>query len=73
MSPPGWWLHLAAYCARLMVDSSLSRTFFLGLKLLAGAPARWKREMLCEWTEDLNVWHQDPVTSPDDYQDRHMI
>jgi len=23
---------------------------------LAGDPARWKREMLCEWTEDLNVW-----------------
>jgi phage FluMu gp28-like protein len=25
-------------------------------KQLAGDPARWKREMLCEWTEDLNVW-----------------
>ena len=23
---------------------------------LAGDPARWRREMLCEWTEDLNVW-----------------
>ena len=23
---------------------------------LAGDPARWKREMLCEWTEDANVW-----------------
>jgi len=23
---------------------------------LAGDPARWKREMICEWTEDLNVW-----------------
>jgi hypothetical protein len=23
---------------------------------LAGDPARWKREMLCEWTEDQNVW-----------------
>jgi len=23
---------------------------------LQGDPARWKREMLCEWTEDLNVW-----------------
>jgi len=25
-------------------------------KQLAGDPARWRREMLCEWTEDLNVW-----------------
>jgi len=25
-------------------------------KQLAGDPARWKREMLCEWTEDLDVW-----------------
>jgi ribosomal protein L37AE/L43A len=25
-------------------------------KQLAGDPTRWKREMLCEWTEDLNVW-----------------
>jgi phage FluMu gp28-like protein len=25
-------------------------------KQLQGDPARWKREMLCEWTEDLNVW-----------------
>jgi len=23
---------------------------------LAGDPARWRREMLVEWTEDLNVW-----------------
>jgi hypothetical protein len=23
---------------------------------LKGDPARWKREMLCEWTEDQNVW-----------------
>ena len=23
---------------------------------LAGDPARWRREMLCEWTEDQNVW-----------------
>jgi hypothetical protein len=23
---------------------------------LQGDPARWKREMLCEWTEDQNVW-----------------
>ena len=23
---------------------------------LAGDPARWKREMLCEWTEDTDVW-----------------
>ena len=23
---------------------------------LAGDPARWRREMLCEWSEDLNVW-----------------
>ena len=27
-------------------------------KQLAGDPARWKREMLCKWTEDLNVWLQ---------------
>jgi len=25
-------------------------------KQLAGDPARWKREMLCEWTEDVDVW-----------------
>ncbi len=25
-------------------------------KQLKGDPTRWKREMLCEWTEDLNVW-----------------
>jgi phage FluMu gp28-like protein len=23
---------------------------------LAGDPARWRREMLCEWTEDMNAW-----------------
>jgi len=23
---------------------------------LAGDPSRWKREMLCEWTEDTNTW-----------------
>ena len=23
---------------------------------LQGDPARWRREMLCEWTEDLDVW-----------------
>jgi phage FluMu gp28-like protein len=23
---------------------------------LAGDPSRWRREMLCEWSEDLNVW-----------------
>ena len=23
---------------------------------LQGDPSRWKREMLCEWSEDLNVW-----------------
>jgi hypothetical protein len=23
---------------------------------LSGDPARWRREMLCEWSEDLNVW-----------------
>ena len=23
---------------------------------LAGDPSRWRREMLCEWAEDLNVW-----------------
>jgi len=25
-------------------------------KQLEGDPARWKREMLCEWTEDTDVW-----------------
>ena len=25
-------------------------------KQLTGDPARWKREMLCEWAEDLDVW-----------------
>jgi len=25
-------------------------------KQLQGDPARWKREMLCEWTEDTDVW-----------------
>ena len=25
-------------------------------KQLSGDPARWRREMLCEWTEDQNVW-----------------
>jgi len=25
-------------------------------KQLTGDPARWKREMLCEWTEDTDVW-----------------
>ena len=25
-------------------------------KQLAGDPMRWRREMLCEWTEDLDVW-----------------
>jgi len=25
-------------------------------KQLAGDPSRWKREMLCEWAEDLNIW-----------------
>ena len=25
-------------------------------KQLAGDPDRRKREMLCEWTEDLNIW-----------------
>ena len=25
-------------------------------KQLAGDPGRWRREMLCEWTEDLDVW-----------------
>ncbi len=23
---------------------------------LAGDPSRWRREMLCEWTEDMNAW-----------------
>jgi hypothetical protein len=25
-------------------------------KQLAGDPSRWRREMLCEWTEDTNTW-----------------
>ena len=49
--------HKVVYAQALPPNGPLSPEI-VGLieKQLAGDPARWKREMLCEWTEDLNVW-----------------
>jgi len=49
--------HKVVYTQALPPNGPLSREIVdMIKKQLAGDPARWKREMLCEWTEDLNVW-----------------
>ena len=49
--------HRVVYTEALPTNGPLSPEI-VGMieKQLAGDPARWKREMLCEWTDDLNVW-----------------
>jgi len=49
--------HTVTYEKALPPDGPLSPEIVETIrKQLAGDPARWKREMLCEWTEDLDVW-----------------
>jgi len=49
--------HMVTYDRCFSPDGPLSPEIVETIKKqLAGDPARWKREMLCEWTEDLNVW-----------------
>ena len=49
--------HMVTYDRCFPPDGPLSPEIVETIrKQLAGDPARWKREMLCEWTEDLNVW-----------------
>ena len=53
--------HRVAYTEALPPNGPLSPEIVAMIeKQLAGDPARWKREMLCKWTEDLDVW---PPTS----------
>jgi len=49
--------HKVVYTEALSPDGPLSPEM-VGLieRQLAGDPARWRREMLCEWVEDLDVW-----------------
>ncbi len=50
-------IHKVVYTEALPPNGPLSPEVVKMIeKQLAGDPARWKREMLCEWTEDLNVW-----------------
>jgi len=49
--------HTLPYTRALPPDGPLSPMVVEAIeKQLSGDPARWKREMLCQWTEDLNVW-----------------
>jgi len=49
--------HKVVYTKALAPNGPLSPEIVAMIeKQLAGDPARWRREMLCEWTEDLNVW-----------------
>jgi len=49
--------HKVIYTQAFPPDGPLSKEIVDMIEAqLAGDPARWKREMLCEWTEDLNVW-----------------
>lgn len=49
--------HKVPYTEALSPNGPLSPEM-VGLieRQLAGDPARWRREMLCEWVEDLDVW-----------------
>jgi phage FluMu gp28-like protein len=49
--------HKVVYTQAFPPDGPLSKEIVDMIEAqLAGDPSRWKREMLCEWTEDLNVW-----------------
>ena len=49
--------HRLVYTEALPPDGPLSPEI-VGMieEQLAGDPSRWRREMLCEWTEDTDVW-----------------
>jgi len=49
--------HRVVYTEALPPNGPLSPEI-IGMveRQLAGDPGRWRREMLCEWTEDLDVW-----------------
>jgi hypothetical protein len=53
----GFSTHRVVYTEALSPDGPLSPEI-VGMieEQLAGDPSRWRREMLCEWTEDLDVW-----------------
>ena len=49
--------HTVPYTAALPPDGPLTPGIVEALReQLAGDPARWRREMLCEWTEDQDAW-----------------
>jgi hypothetical protein len=53
----GFSTHRVVYTEALPPDGPLSPEIVGMIEgQLAGDPSRWRREMLCEWTEDLDVW-----------------
>ena len=49
--------HRVVYTEALPPDGPLSPEMVEMIRAqLQGDPARWRREMLCEWAEDLDVW-----------------
>ncbi|MEM2127827.1 MAG: terminase family protein [Candidatus Bathyarchaeia archaeon] len=49
--------HKVVYTEALAPNGPLSPDIVEQIRAqLSGDPARWRREMLCEWAEDLNVW-----------------
>ena len=49
--------HRVEYTEAMPPNGPLSQSVVEMIRAqLAGDPARWRREMLCEWTEDTNTW-----------------
>jgi ribosomal protein L37AE/L43A len=54
--------HLVPYTAALPPNGPLTPDIVNMIhEQLQGDPARWKREMLCEWTDDQNAWLPTPL------------